>query len=295
MTDGIGDAHRPAFSSDGSALYFLGSTNAGKAKTGLDLSVLAHMNDVSWSIYQVHLSGGGIERLPIPAARYVDLKVAADGALFLTEDPGERTFAGKRRLGRFDPGTQKIEPFLADVDEFELSANGKRILYRSDSAWGIVPIDEIPAAGAGKIDLASLEVAIDPQAEWRQIFRDAWRAQRDFFYDEKLHGVDWEAMRERYEAWLPDLRHRSDLNYVLSQLVGELVNSHIAVGSPRVGPWGPWGTSRALPLVSSGRITRSSAAATGSSGSCAGPTGTTFRALSRRPESESAKAITFSR
>ena len=110
MTDGIGDAHRPAFSSDGSALYFLGSTNAGKAKTGLDLSVLAHMNDVSWSIYKVHLSGGGIERLPIPAARYVDLKVAADGALFLTEDRGERRFAGKRRLARFDPGTQKSEP-----------------------------------------------------------------------------------------------------------------------------------------------------------------------------------------
>jgi tricorn protease len=239
LTDGIGDAHRPAFSRDGSALYFLGSTNAGKAKTGLDLSVLAHRNDVSWSVYKVNLSGGGIERLPIPAARYADLQAAADGALFLTEDPGESTFAGKRRLTRFDPGTRKIEPFLADVDELELSANGKRILYRSDTAWGTVPIDETPSAGAGKIDLASLEVAIDPQAEWHQIFRDAWRAQRDFFYDEKLHGVSWEAMRARYEAWLPDVRHRSDLNYVLSQLVGELVNSHISVGSPRVGKASP--------------------------------------------------------
>jgi tricorn protease len=231
LTDGIGDAHRPGFSRDGSTVYFLGSTNAGKAKTGLDLSVISHVNEVRWSVYRVKLSERIVERLPVPAARYVDLMNSAEDELFLLEDPGESTFAGKRRLARFDPDTRKVEPFLDGVDECELSADGRKILYRSDSSWGVVGIGERPAPGAGRIDLASLEVEVDPPAEWRQIFLDAWRAQRDFFYDENLHGVDWSAMRERYEAWLPDLRHRSDLNYVLQQLVGELVNSHIAVGS----------------------------------------------------------------
>ncbi|MGH9337037.1 MAG: hypothetical protein ACRD21_25115, partial [Vicinamibacteria bacterium] len=127
LTDGIGDAHRPAFSRDSVSLFFLGSTSAGKEKTGLDLSVLAHRNDVSWSVYRVNLSDRSIERVPIPASRYVDLQVGDGGALFLGEDPGERTFAGKRRLSRFDPEKGELAAFLSDVDQFEVASNGSRI------------------------------------------------------------------------------------------------------------------------------------------------------------------------
>jgi tricorn protease len=229
LTDGIGDAGSPAFGPEGKHLFFLGSTSAGKVKTGLDLSVEAHRNDVTWSVYQVSPPAGAIERLPIPAALYVDLKVGADGALFLGEDPTSTTFAGKRRLRRFDPDDRELTTVLPEVDEFALSADGSRILHRSGDSWGVV--------GAGTLDLSALEVQVDPAAEWRQMFREAWRAQRDFFYDENVHGVDWEAMRERYESYLPDLRHRSDLDYVLAHLVGELVNSHISIaGPPSIGP-----------------------------------------------------------
>ncbi len=230
LTDGIGDAHRPAFSPDGSTLYFLGSTNAGKVKTGLDLSVLAHVNEVTWSLYAVNLKERRVARLALPAGRYRDLQVAAAGSLFLGEEPSERTFAGKPRVSRFDPAAGALEPFLADVDDFEIA--GTQLLYRSDTVRGIVATAGKPESGAGKLDLSGIEIEVDPALEWRQIFREAWRAQRDFFYDENLHGVDWDAIRERYEAYLPELRHRSDLDYVLRHMVGELVNSHISVGSP---------------------------------------------------------------
>jgi tricorn protease len=234
LTDGIGDAHKPAFSPDGSSLYFLGSTNAGKAKTGLDLSVLAHQNDVSWSVYAVNLEDRSIARLPVPASRYVDLQVSADGGLFLLEQPSEQRFAGEKpRLVRFDVATRKVDVFRPEVDVFEIAGRGDGILYRAGESWQLVSAAKAPETEeSGRLDFSRLEVEIDPPLEWRQIFREAWRAQRDFFYDEKLHGVDWNAMRERYEAYLPDVRHRSDLNFVLRHLVGELVNSHISVSSP---------------------------------------------------------------
>jgi tricorn protease len=234
LTDGIGDAHKPAFSPDGTSLYFLGSTNAGKAKTGLDLSVMAHQNDVSWSLYAVNLQDRSIARLPLPAARYAGLQVSADGRLFLAEEPSERRFAGEKpRLIRFDVSTRKVDVFLSGLDAFAIAGRGEGILYRAGESWQLVPTAEAPdTPESGKLDLSQLEVQVDPPAEWRQIFHEVWRAQREFFYDEKLHGVDWNAMRQRYEAYLPDLRHRSDLDFVLRQLVGELVNSHISVSSP---------------------------------------------------------------
>ena len=87
-------------------------------------------------------------------------------------------------------------------------------------------------AGAGKLDLSGLEIDVDPRLEWRQMFSEVWRNARDYFYDDTLHSVDWKGMRERYQPYLADVRYRVDLNYVLGQLVGELVNSHIRVGGP---------------------------------------------------------------
>lgn len=242
ITDGVGDAHRPAFAQDGKSLFFLGSTSSGKVKTGLDLSVASHENEVTWSVYAVRLPGTAdpaafarsIEKLPVPDGRYVHLRVAADGAFLLSEQPSEHTFAGKPRLRRFDPTSKKLEDLVEGVTVFDLSADGKTALYRGEKTWDILPVGTKPEAGAARVlDTAKLEVRIDPRQEWRQMFAEAWRNQRDFFYDESLHGVDWKTMRQRYQSYLPDLRYRSDLTYVFRQLVGELVNSHIGVEAPR--------------------------------------------------------------
>jgi tricorn protease len=245
VTDGVGDAHRPAFARDGQSLFFLGSTNAGKTKTGLDLSVGAHENEVTWSVYALRMPGPPsasgpaafarkIEKLPVPEGRYVDLAVAADGALLLSEEASEDTFAGKPRLRRFDSAAKKLEDLAEGVRVFDLSADGKIALYRADKTWDVRPVGTKPAAGAARaLDTARLEVRVEPRQEWRQMFVEGWRNQRDFFYDESLHGVDWPAIRQTYESYLSDLRYRSDLTFVLRQLVGELVNSHIGVEGPR--------------------------------------------------------------
>lgn len=268
VTDGMGDAYYPAFSHDGSYLFFLGSTDVGQVNTGLDLSTVAHQNEVTWEIFAVllrkdvanpfapgarergsgpvvepgfemdkapfRIDGNGIERrivrLPLSPGRYSNIKAAADGTLFFREEPSERTFGGKPKLRRFDMGQGEATDFLTDVKAYDLSAEGKTVLYLAEEDWGIVPAASRPEAGSGKLDVSGMEVFVDPAAEWRQMFHEAWRIERDFFYDEDMHGVDWGAMRKRYEAYLPDVYYRSDLNYVIRQMVGELVNSHIRVG-----------------------------------------------------------------
>ncbi len=83
-----------------------------------------------------------------------------------------------------------------------------------------------PTAGAGKLDLTKMEVYVDPRAEWTQIFNEAWRIERDFFYVKNMHGADWNAVHKKYEPFLAYVGHRADLNYLLSDVIGEMVVGH---------------------------------------------------------------------
>ena len=92
-------------------------------------------------------------------------------------------------------------------------------MYRSGEDYGIIKLTPGQKAGAGKLNLSGLEMKIDPQKEWNQIYVDAWRIFRDYFYVDNLHGVDWQAMKERYNALLPYVSHRADLDYILNEIV----------------------------------------------------------------------------
>lgn len=121
---------------------------------------------------------------------------------------------------------ERAEKTIVDnVLGYALSADGKKLLVRSRAGLSI--IDARPGQKLDKtLATAGLETTVDPRAEWRQIFNDAWRFQRDFFYDPGMHGVDWQAMRERYGALLEDASTREDVNFVLGELIGELNASH---------------------------------------------------------------------
>ena len=110
-------------------------------------------------------------------------------------------------------------------DGFVLSADGKKLLVWRDESAAIVKL-----AADQKMDkplrLAEMEMLVDPKAEWRLLFNDAWRFQRDFFYDPRMHGVDWDAMRAQYGALIDDAVTRWDVNYVIGELIGELNASH---------------------------------------------------------------------
>ncbi len=97
-----------------------------------------------------------------------------------------------------------------DVDRYFLSANGKKMLYVKGGAWGVTTSGDKPDASRGSLNVADVQVKFEPAEEWTNIFNEAWRVNRDYFYDPGMHGADWPAMKKKYAKFLPDLSCRSD-------------------------------------------------------------------------------------
>jgi tricorn protease len=104
------------------------------------------------------------------------------------------------------------------------------MLYRQGEQWLIAATDKAPEPGKGALKLADLQIYVDPRAEWKQMYREVWRIQRDFLYDPGLHGLDLEKTSQRYTPYLDDLASRSDLNYLFEEMLGELTIGHMFVG-----------------------------------------------------------------
>ena len=165
--------------------------------------------------------------IDVPVRNYLNVKAGPKNVLFYTErvdnDSG-------RRLHRYDLKKREGREFLKGVNGYEVSADGKKLLYRSGSTWGIVETKAKPKSGDGKLNTGALQAKVDPRAEWRQMYLEAWRIMRDFFYDETLHGVDWQAAYDKYAPYLDHVRHRYDLRYVLQLMLGEVVAGHTRTG-----------------------------------------------------------------
>ncbi|HEY9226567.1 MAG TPA: PDZ domain-containing protein, partial [Gemmatimonadaceae bacterium] len=132
-----------------------------------------------------------------------------------------------RRLIKYQVRERSAAPFLEGVTTYTLSADHKKLLYGAPGArWGVVATDRPARVGDGLLNVAQLESWVDPRAEWAQIFKETWRIQRDYFYDAKMHGADWNAVFKKYSSFLPFVGHRSDLGYLIAQVGGELVVGH---------------------------------------------------------------------
>lgn len=162
--------------------------------------------------------------LPIPERDYDDLQTSDGGKLFFTEQAAD---GSGNVLSYFDWKSRKVEEFMKNVSNYTICADGSKLLYgQGTSTYGIVETKAKPTAGAGKLDLTKMEVYVDPRAEWSQIFNEAWRIERDFFYVKNMHGADWPAVHKKYEPFLAHIGHRADLNYLLSDVIGEMVVGH---------------------------------------------------------------------
>jgi tricorn protease len=170
--------------------------------------------------------------LPVRAANYVALAAGKAGILYLVEQPllppsGEPPAL---TVSRFDLPARKTEPFLSDVAAFLVSANGEKVLYRQGpDAWFMTAAATAPKVGEGALKLDALEVYVDPRPEWKQMYREVWRIQRDFFYDPAHHGLDLQATEKRYEPFLEKLGGRADLNYLFDEMLGELTVGHMFI------------------------------------------------------------------
>ncbi len=144
---------------------------------------------------------------------------------------GDRLYYRKKgKLHVYDLDKEK-ETEVGDVEGYVLSADRKKMLVKSGGGFAIVdaPTAKLDVTDK-RISLADLKVALDRTAEWTQIFTESWRQMRDFFWDPKLHQVDWAAMRQRHEPLIAHVRHRADLSYVIGEMIGELNAGHAYVG-----------------------------------------------------------------
>lgn len=168
-----------------------------------------------------------IVELPVPAAELSSLQTGAAGQLFFL-----RTGDGKTALQRFDLKTRKTETVVPDARGYEVSADGKKLLYRTADSGFIVSTTGKVEPGSGKVAIDNAEVRVDPAVEWPHIFDEAWRVNRDYFYATNFHGADWPAMREKYRRFLPHVATRADLNRVIQWMCSELAVGHHRVSNP---------------------------------------------------------------
>jgi tricorn protease len=181
-----------------------------------------------------------LHEVPLPAANYTALATDGKRLWFLEADttPERKTTLKSAAIDNL--GTPP-ETFAADVRQFELSADGRKLMWRRWVAQGTGDIHIADAAPKPPADLARFQVRLadwqfplSPQDDWRQLFVDAWRLHREFFYDRGMHGTDWPAARRKYETLLPRVTDRAELADLMAQMSAELSALHTQVGPGEV-------------------------------------------------------------
>ena len=109
-------------------------------------------------------------------------------------------------------------------------SNGEKMLYKQGETWFINPTEKPPEAGKGTLKTAGMEVNVDPRAEWKQIYHEVWRIERDFFYDPHHHGFDLQQAEKTFSPYLDDVASREDLNYLLREMLSYMSVGHMLVG-----------------------------------------------------------------
>jgi len=173
-----------------------------------------------------------ILNIPVPEGNYYSLQIGNKGQIFYLEAPPNNRgpYSRETKLHHFDLKKRKDNVIMSGVNGYKISADHKKLLYISGQNFGITDVSEKIKPGQGKLDTDSIEIQIDPVKEWKQIFYEAWRINRDYFYDPHMHGVEWEKMQEKYSVFLPHLSCRQDLNRVIQWMCSELGVGHHRVG-----------------------------------------------------------------
>jgi len=170
--------------------------------------------------------GRRIIPLPIPERYYRQLLSGPEGHVFITESvPNSPGMV----LKKFSLKEREAEEFATGVSMVIGSPDGKTLLARVGSSWKVMDATK-PKSSDEKTLKMNLKVRLDLKAEWNQIFEEAWRFERDYFYAPNMHGRDWDQVYDRYAPLIPYVRHRADLHYILDQMNGELSVGHSYVG-----------------------------------------------------------------
>jgi tricorn protease len=279
LTDGVTHTESPAFDRSGRLLYFASSPNAGTSEFGWGVlagimarplvarrvhALVLRADDPAPllptgapnpdfkfedSNAPVRIDFDGLARrsvdLPLQPRDFAQLVPGRAGLLFLVVNEWPKSPAlgtGPATAIHFYDLTKppKFEKVIEEIGGYELTRDGRRLLYTKGGDWFMVSTAEAAKPGEGKLDLSKMEVAVDPRAEWRQIYREAWRVMRDWFYDPGHHGQNLAEMERHFAEYLPSVTRRADLNALMNMMLGHMSLSHMGVGGgdapPPAGP-----------------------------------------------------------
>jgi len=266
LTDGLSDAKNPVFDNSGKYLYFTASTNSGPSAAWLDLSSFRNINSQA-SVYcavlrndlpsplapqsddekvkqdakpeekkdefRINLEGldQRILALPIPAKNYVSMYAGTAESLFIVDLAPLATIVSppKVSLSKFSLADKLVTPMASGFAAVTFTPNGEKALLFDGATFQLAPTAAPIAPGQGALDTNRMQTLVDPMAEWRQMFHEAWRVQRDFFYAPNYHGINLAEMEKRYEPFVANLRTRADLNYLFEDMLGELCVGHMFI------------------------------------------------------------------
>ena len=275
LTDALSNVTEPVFDPSGKYIYLLASTDAGPVVNWFDqssndmeatnsiylvtlqkqlISPFAKENETepigdsatSKAPYKADSSRGrvridweGIQNrivpLPLSRGRYRSLAVVKEGELFFLSAAPHN--AGPTMLNMYSLKKRKEESIMP-ADGYSIAAKGEKTLFVTKGKWGIVPTGQKPTPEA-MINTSSIQVKVSPKQEWRNIFNEAWRVNRDYFYDPNMHGVNWASMKKKYEPLLADVASTDDLYRVMQWMFREISVGHHrfnATGDRRVNP-----------------------------------------------------------
>ncbi len=176
--------------------------------------------------------------LEITPGSYRNIHMLDDRIFYLRRTVGDETSEDEEEERRPDKKSHlcvynledRKETVLGDVNDYQITFDGKKVLVKIKKDYAIIdlPKDKIETKDH-EHKIEGLDMQLDRHAEWNQIYFEAWRQMRDFFFSPTMNGIDWKAMRDKYAALLPFVNHRNDLTYLLGELIGELNNGHTYV------------------------------------------------------------------
>lgn len=269
LSDGLSNVSEPIFDPSGKYIYMLASTDAGPVINWFDqsnqdmemsnsiylvtlqkelVSPLAKVNDEESGVEEnddenddekkkgdpnpVSIDWENINNrildLPITPGMYSNLGSSEEGKLYYLSNKPHSEYNDPQTIRMYDL-KEKEDNEVMEANWFEIAAGGKKMFFRSKDSWGITEVGKKPENG--NLNTAAIQVKIDPPKEWENIFNEAWRVNRDYFYDPGMHGLDWNAMKEKYKVFLPDVSCRSDLYRVMQWMFSELAVGHHRFGS----------------------------------------------------------------
>lgn len=256
ISDEMADALEPVWDESGKYLYFLASTDWGLNTGWLDMS--SYNIPVTRGLYMAVLSNkdtspllprsdeetkeedaksgdeattvtiddnvlSRIIALDVPERNYTGLASGPENTVFYGENiPNESGFT----LHKYDLSKRESSKFMEGINSVEVSNDRKKMLYRAGSSWGIVDTSGKSQKSSDGRLIIDIKMKVSPRNEWQQIYREAWRFQRDFLYVNNQHGAPWNDIYEWYKPWVNHVKHREDMNYIIDILGGEIAVGH---------------------------------------------------------------------